>query len=132
MKKGKTGKINYPDSLDQEMMNYSLSKNKNIEEINELEQTRKFISDHMKELEYSFNPFFIEILINKITNKSPVNDISFDLSFLLRRVMIFTVFTIVFLLSYLYITYGSMSELLVINTELLNDTKLISSILNEL
>jgi hypothetical protein len=131
MKKDKTKKINQTEELNQEMWTYSLSKNKSIEEIKEMEKTRHFIWENLKDLEYSFNPFFVEILMNKITKSSPLHDISFDLSFLLRRVMIFALFTLVFLLSYLYTTYGSLSELLVINTELLNDTKLISSILNE-
>lgn len=136
MKKNKNLNTDVPgelhNNLDQEMQSFLRQKKFSQEKISEFRFLRHLITDHYPKVEYSFNPFFTELLINRLSLKTINNgsiDISYVLSLFLKKVLISTLFIVFFLVVYAYLTHGSISELLIMNPEKLNDSKFISSIL---
>jgi hypothetical protein len=122
----------HSNELDAEMELYLSKKGMPQNNISEYLKVRNVIRNSYAKNEYSFNPFFTELIVARLGQKTGNNlsiDISYILSLFLRRVMIASVFTMLLLVMYIYISYGSISELLIINPEKLNDTKLISFIL---
>ncbi len=122
----------HSNELDAEMELYLSKKGMPQNNISEYLKVRKVIRNSYAKNEYSFSPFFTELIVARLGQKTGNNisiDISYILSLFLKRVMIASVFTMLLLVMYIYISYGSISELLIMNPEKLNDTKLISFIL---